>query len=165
MAYPAIYAPAIGLAHLIALVLGLYSLEKSLGLLSKAAQRLGLRWPRPSAEDDLVADLVHQPAVRKRSFKRQSSVAAGKGSVADEGACSPSRTGLQSRQSTDWDSSREARSLTRLTSVVASHKRAPRWRRAPDKEVSATMYLASYRPASLARGRYLWPTKMLLVLT
>ena len=127
MAYPAIYAPAIGLAHLIALVLGLYSLEKSLGLLSKAAKRLGLRWPRRSAEDDLAADLVQQPAVKKRSFKRQPSVAARKG------------TGLQSRHSTDWDSSREARSLTRLTSVARAHKRAPRWQRAPDKEVRATV--------------------------
>ena len=133
MAYPAIYAPAIALAHLIALVLGLYSLEKSLGLLSKAAKRLGLRWPRRGAEDDLVADLVQQPAVKKCSFKRQPSAAAGKG--ADESACSTPRTGLQSRQSTDWDSSREARSLTRLTSVAPSHKRAPRWQRAPDKEV------------------------------
>ena len=87
MAYPAIYAPAVALAHLIALVLGLYSLEKSLGLLSKAAKRLGLRWPRRGAEDDLVADLVQQPAVKKRSFKRQPSAAAGKG--ADESACSP----------------------------------------------------------------------------
>ena len=134
-AYPAIYAPAIALAHLIALVLGLYSLEKSLGLLSKAAKRLGLRWPRRSAEDDVVADLVQQPAAKKRSFKRQPSAPAGKGSVAGEGTRSPPRTGLQSRQSTDWDSSREARSLTRLTSVAPSHKCAPRWQRAPDKEV------------------------------
>ena len=134
-AYPAIYIPAIALAHLIALVLGLYSLEKSLGLLSKLAKASGLRWPRRSAEDDLVADLVQQPDVKKRSFNRQPSAAAGKGSVAGEGACSPSRAGLQSRQSTDWDSSREARSLTLLTSVAPSHKRAPRWQRALDKEV------------------------------
>lgn len=134
-AYPAIYAPAIALAHLIALVLGLYSLEKSLGLLSKAAKRLGLSWPRCGAEGDQVADLVRQPAAKKRSFKRQPSASAGKGSAAGEGARSPPRTGLQSRQSTDWDSSREPRSLTRLTSVAPSHKRAPRWQRAPDKEV------------------------------
>ena len=139
MAYPAIYAPAIALAHLIALALGLYSLEKSLGLLSKAAKRLGLRWPHRSAEDELVVDLVHQPAAKKRSFTRQPSLAAATRSIAGQGARSPSRPGLQSRQSTDWDSSREARSLTRLTSVAPSHKRAPRWRRVPDKEVRRTV--------------------------
>jgi hypothetical protein len=115
--YPAIYAPAIAIAHLVAFVLGLYSLEKSLGLTTKLIRRLGARWRRHKTEDSHTADLDQDGTTTQP-------VPAGR-----EVAGHPGKPGVQSRHNSDCDSSWEAGSGTTLTSVAPAHKRAPRWQR------------------------------------
>jgi hypothetical protein len=115
--YPAIYAPAIAIAHLVAFVLGLYSLEKSLGLTTKLIRRLGVHWRRHKREDSHIADLDQDGTTTQP-------VPAGR-----EVAGHPGKAGVQSQHSGDCDSSWEAGGLTTLTSIPPAHKRAPCWQR------------------------------------
>ncbi len=128
--YPGIYVPAIAVAHLLAFALGLYSIEKSLGLITKVCKRFGIPLPRHKAEVGSFSNLCKQ-----HGSKDESKPAARGSTGHTQQEDKANSTGLQSRKSTDWDSSREARSLTHITSAAPGNQRAPRWLRVPDREV------------------------------